>query len=138
MEDWKRMLWTDETKIHRIGPDGRVYTWKEKRNPLCDKPTTPTVKHGGGGNIMVWGCMGWDGVGKLVEVQGTIDAVQYCEILDEGVVESFEKLEMEEKERIFQQDKDPKHKSRRADQWFADNNIIVLDWPAVIVRPARS
>jgi len=25
VEDWKRVLWTDETKINRIGPDGRVY-----------------------------------------------------------------------------------------------------------------
>lgn len=47
---------------------------------------------------MVWGCMGWNGVGMLVEVQGIMDKVQYCEILDAGVVESFEKLEMEEDE----------------------------------------
>ena len=58
---------------------------------------------------MVWGCMGWNGVGKLVEVQGIMDAVQYCEILEDGLVESFEKLEMDEEERIFQQDNDPKH-----------------------------
>ena len=51
---------------------------------------------------MVWGCMGWNGVGILVEVQGKMNAEQYCEILDQGVVESFEKLEMEEEERYFQ------------------------------------
>jgi len=94
-------LWTDETKVNRIQSDGRVYTWKEKGEGLSDRTTTPTVKHGGDNNIMVWGCIGWNGVGKLVEVQGIMDAVQYCEILDEGVVESFEKLEMEEEERIF-------------------------------------
>ena len=38
---------------------------------------------------MVWGCMGWNGVGKLIEVQGKMNADQYCEILDEGVAESF-------------------------------------------------
>jgi hypothetical protein len=130
VENWKRVLWTDETKINRIGSDGRAYTWKEKGSPLCDRTTTPTVKHGGGGNIMVWGCMGWNGVGKLVEVQGIMDAVQYCEILDEEVAESFEKLEMGEEERIFQQDNDPKHKSRRADEWFENNNTNILDWPA--------
>ena len=26
VEDWKRVLWLDETKINRIGSDGRVYT----------------------------------------------------------------------------------------------------------------
>jgi len=29
--------------------------------------------------------------------------------LDDGVVENFEKLEMVEEERVFQQDNDPKH-----------------------------
>ena len=44
---------------------------------------------------MVWGCMGWNGVGKLIEVQGKLEAEQYSEIL-EGVEESFETLEMAE------------------------------------------
>ena len=29
VEDWKRVLWTDETKINRIGSDGKVYVWKK-------------------------------------------------------------------------------------------------------------
>jgi len=74
VEDWKRVLWSDETKINRIGSDGRSYTWKQRGSPLSDRTTTPTVKHGGGNNLMVWGCMGWNGVGKLVEVQGAMDA----------------------------------------------------------------
>jgi len=45
--------------------------------------------------------MGWNRVGKITEVQGTMDAQQYCDILDDGVVESFEKLEIPEDGRIF-------------------------------------
>ena len=37
-------------------------------------------------------------MGKLVEVQGKINAEQYCDILENGLVESFEVLEMEEEE----------------------------------------
>ena len=79
---------------------------------------------------MVWGCMGWNGVGKLVEVQGKMDAEQYCDILENGLVESFEVLEMEEEERYFQQDNDPKHTSKKAKKWFEDNDIEVISWPA--------
>ena len=130
MEDWKRVLWTDETKINRIQSDGKVYTWKEVGAPMSDRTTIPTVKHGGGAKIMVWGCMGWNGVGKLVEVQGNMDAQQYCDILDDGVEESFEKLEIGREERIFQQDNDPKHTSKLGKKWFEDHEMEVLSWPA--------
>ena len=79
---------------------------------------------------MVWGCMGWNGVRKLIEVQGAMNSQQYCDILDDEVVESFEKLEVPEEKRVFQQDNDPKHTSKRASQWFEDNDIQVLVWPS--------
>ena len=59
-----------------------------------------------------------------------MDAKQYCEILHDGLVESFEKLDMMEGERYFLQDNDPKHTSRLATTWFSDDNIIVIHWPA--------
>ena len=78
--------------------DGKTYIWKERGEQLSDWTRTPTVKHGGlgGNNLMVWSCMGW--MGKLIEVEGRMDAEQYCGILEDGLVESFETLEMEEGE----------------------------------------
>ena len=70
--------------------------------------------------------MGWDGVEKLIEAQEKMDAEKYCEIFEEGVQESFETLEMAEDEQL----NDPKHTSKKADQWFSDNNITPLKWPA--------
>ena len=69
VEDWKKVLWTVETKINRIGSDGKVYVWKQQGKPVSDRTTTPTIKHGGGGNnLMIWGCMSWNGVGILIKV----------------------------------------------------------------------
>ena len=39
MEDWKRVLWSDETNINRIQSDGRVYTWKERGEEMSDRTT---------------------------------------------------------------------------------------------------
>jgi transposase len=36
VEDWKRVLWTDETNINCIGSDGKVYVWKQRGEPLSD------------------------------------------------------------------------------------------------------
>ena len=78
---------------------------------------------------MIWGYMSWNVVETLIEVQGKMDAVQYCEILEEGVEESIESLEMAEDRWYFQQDNDPKHTSKKAEQWFSDN-MIPMKWPA--------
>src|SRR6267154_5471523 len=61
LEDWKRVIWSDETKINRLGSDGRTWVWKEVGEQLSDRVVEGTVKFGGG-NVMVWGCMGWMGL----------------------------------------------------------------------------
>ena len=129
MEDWKRVIWSDETKINIFGSDGHQYVWKKKGEPLPDRATTPTVKFGGG-NLMVWECMGWNGVGVLAEVEGRMDTKQYVDILEENLDKSRKKLKVEKKKAIFQQDNDPKHTSNLAQKWFKDNKIDLMEWPA--------
>ena len=57
VEDWKRVIWSDETKINRMGSDGQEYVWKKAGEPPGEKEVKGTLKFGGG-NMMVWGCMG--------------------------------------------------------------------------------
>jgi hypothetical protein len=97
--------------------------------PLSDRTTIHTVKHEGG-HIMVWGCMGWDGVGVLTEVQDMMDAQQYVGIWSKSLPESMEKLDLSPEEFIFQWDNDSKHTSKRATKWFEDHDIHVLVWAA--------
>lgn len=129
VEDWKRVIWSDETKINRIGSDGQEYVWKKAGEGLIDREVKGTVKHGGG-SLMVWGCIGWNGVGVLSEVEGRMDAEQYVTILEQGLLESIEESGIPEGDVIFQQDNDPKHTSRRAQTWFQEQGIKLLDWPA--------
>ena len=57
VEDWKRVIWSDETKINRMGSDGQKWAWKEVgARGLTDQEVTGTVKFGGG-SLMMWGCM---------------------------------------------------------------------------------
>src|SRR3979490_2197296 len=127
VEDWKRVIWSDETKINRFGSDGRQWVWKQKGEGLIEREVQGTVKFGGE-NIMVWGCMGWNGVGKLAEIEGRMDAEQYVEILDDHLLPSIEESGISEGDCIFQQDNDPKHASRKARNWMEENGITLLDW----------
>jgi hypothetical protein len=63
---------------------------------------------------MVWGCIGWNGVGVLSEVEGQMDAEQYVAILEQGLLQIMENSGIPEGDIIFQPDNDPKHTSRRA------------------------
>ena len=56
VDDWKRVIWSDETKINRIGSDGRKWAWKKAGEGLSDRLVKSTVKFGGG-SVMMWGCM---------------------------------------------------------------------------------
>lgn len=63
-EDWKKVLFSDETKVNRVSPDGKSYVRRPKNKPFDPMCTRATVKHGGG-SIMIWGCMSRSGVGPL-------------------------------------------------------------------------
>jgi hypothetical protein len=62
----------------------------------------------------IWGCIGWNGVGVLSEVEGQMDAEQYVAILEQGLLQIMENSGIPEGDIIFQPYNDPKHTSRRA------------------------
>ena len=55
LEDWKRVIWSDETKINHIGSNGMKWIWKRSGEPLSKRLVEETLKHGEG-RIMFWGC----------------------------------------------------------------------------------
>lgn len=88
LEDWKRVIWSDETKINRLGSDGRKWVWKEKGEGLTDRQVERTLKFGGG-NVMMWGCMLWEGIGYATRIEGKMDAQLYCSILEDELQQSL-------------------------------------------------
>jgi len=113
LEDWKRVIWSDETKINRLGSDGRTWVWKEVGEQLSDRVVEGIVKFGGG-NVMVWGCMGWDGVGYATRIEGKMDSDLYVSIMEDELQESHRYYNKTTTDIIFQQDNDPKHTSKKA------------------------
>jgi len=84
----------------------------------------------GGGSLMIWGCMLWDGVGNACKIDGRMDGELYTKILDDELQGSLTYYGKNSSSIIFQQDNDPKHKSKLATTWLKDHGFQVLSWPA--------
>jgi hypothetical protein len=127
-EEWKTIIWSDESKFELFKGDGRRWVWRrphEKYDPEC---LIPTFKSGQDG-IMVWGCFTYNGLGPLVRLEGRINAVAYIDVLDNHLLPLLDDLGDEE-DYIFQEDNAPIHTARVTTEWKDDNNIETLPWPA--------
>ncbi|CAB4401305.1 unnamed protein product [Rhizophagus irregularis] len=129
IDDWKKVVWSDESKFNVFGSDGREYCWKKKGKPLKDQHVKGTIKFGGGG-VFVWRCFTAQGIGYLCQIDGGMDAELYCKILEEDFLMTLDYYDLDVVDVVFQHDNDPKHKARITTDWLETNNINVLDWPA--------
>uniref|UniRef100_A0AAZ1XDH6 Transposase Tc1-like domain-containing protein n=1 Tax=Oreochromis aureus TaxID=47969 RepID=A0AAZ1XDH6_OREAU len=65
---WKKVLWSDETKMELFGQNAKRYVWR-KLTLHHSEHTIPTVKYGGG-SIMLWGASLQQGQGSWSELMG--------------------------------------------------------------------
>ena len=76
LEDWKKVVWSNETKINCLGSDGCKWVWKKAGEGLSDRLVEDTVKFGGG-SLMMWGYISWQGVGYAAKIDGRMDGDLY-------------------------------------------------------------
>ena len=130
IEFWKRVIFSDESKFNIFGSDGKRFVWRKPNTELQQKNLIPTVKHGGG-SVMVWGCMGYYGVGNLAFIDGIMNAQKYIEVLRSNLKESAVKMGLGENF-YFQQDNDPKHTAMKTREW------LLYNVPKQLVTPPQS
>jgi transposase len=127
--DWKRVIWSDETKINRFNSDGRAWYWKRDGESEQPQHIKETVKHGGG-SIMVWACMTAQGPGYMCRIDGRMDQHLYKSILEEYLQKTMDWYKIDASKTIFQQDNDPKHKSKIVQEWLNMQSFEMLEWPS--------
>ena len=127
MDYWNHVLWSDEMKNYLFGSDGFKHVWRRPGEEYKDKCIMPTVKHGGG-NVMVWGCMSAAGVGELHFIEGNLNSSMYCEILQQSMIPSLQKLG---RRVVFQHDNDPKNTSKTTTALLKRLRVKVMDWPSM-------
>ena len=130
-EDWKKVLWTDESKFEIFGSSRRVFVRRRVGKRMVPRCVTPTVKHGGG-SVMVWGSFAGSRVGDLHRVSGTLNQNCYHSILQRHAIPSG--IRLVGQGFILQQDNDPKHTSRLCQNYLRrkeqDGRLQIMEWPA--------
>jgi transposase len=128
IEDWKEVIWSDETKFMLVMSEGKEYVWIKEGERLEGHAVIPTSKFGGG-KVMLWGCMTWEGVGFACKIDSTLDGELYSKILKGELMDTIEYYSLDQEEVIFQHDNDPKHRSKVAQDALDDLGLNVMSWP---------
>ena len=124
MDDWKSVLFTDESKVS-IGNDGALYVWRRKGEEFLPECCDRTVQHAA--SVMVWESMCWHGLGSLVKLEGRLDSTAYQQVLEEHMLTDAAALIGDDF--VFQQDNAPIYTSRSTRQWLRQHDVTLLDWP---------
>ena len=130
VDQWKSVLWTDESKFELFGSHRRQFVRRKINERFKSQCISPTVKHGGA-SIMVWGCFSYSGVGSIKKIDGTMKKEQYHSILQFHAIPSGTRLIGHGF--ILQQDNDPKHTSHLCINYLKskedDGVLKILKWP---------
>jgi len=127
-DNWKAVIFSDESKFNLFGSDGHSWCWRRQGEEFDAWYTKKVVKHGGG-NVIVWGCITAEGLGWISRIDGNMDAVLYVEILNNDFLGTLHDLDINKTNIYFQQDNDPKHTSKLAQDWFKKKKVDTLSWP---------
>lgn len=145
LEQWQRVLWSDESMFTRIPKIPRKFVWMRNPKPrdgrkriIPDKRVAPRLR-GGGGKINVWGCFYAGGVGNLKEIKGNMNAEQYHGILVHHVLPMIKEKAVAEPTHIawvFQQDNCSTH-TAKINLEYLDRKInesghkwCLMEWPS--------
>ena len=129
LEDCKKVVWSDETNINHLGSDEHKWVWKKAGEGLSDRLVEGIVKFGGG-SLMMWGCMTWQGVGYATKIDGRMDGDLYLQILKDELLNSLQFYGLDPPDIIFQQDNDPKHTCKKVKDWLQEQDFHTMVWPA--------
>jgi hypothetical protein len=87
------------------------------------------MQQGGGGKMMIWGCITFFGPGDLSRINGTLNSDFYLDILQDYVLGSFAWYRMDPATSIFQQDNSRVHTATSIQEWLSEQDFTVLKWP---------
>ena len=132
VNQWKKVLWTDESKFQLFGQNRRVFVRRQNDERMTDGCVVPTVQHDGG-SVLVWGCFGGESSGDLVQIKGIMKKEQYHSILQRHAIPSG--IRILDKPFILQQDKLCQNYILSKEK---QNILEIMTWPPSLLTSHQS
>ena len=141
VEDWKRVIWSDESAIVLGRKSRRRRCIRKKGQAFLARHCDGTVKSGKI-TMMVWACFSGVGPGPLIVCEaGSVNADKYIEILNDGVITFVETLLKPERGAdlitvatkdtfLFMHDNAPCHKAAKVTKFLKKRRLPIMKWPA--------
>ena len=141
VEDWKRVIWSDESAIV-LGRKSRQHRCiRKKGQAFLARHCDGTVKSGKI-TMMVWACFSGVGPGPLIVCEaGSVTADRYIEILNDGAITFVETLlkpepgadsitVATENTFLFIHDNAPCHKAAKVTKFLKKQRLPIMKWLA--------
>lgn len=127
VDDWKRVLFTDETRVSLKSPDGRERVWRRPGERFAQCNISPRIPFGGG-STMFWGGICYDARTELVPIRPrSMNATFYLEnIVVEHVMPFGPFLGQDF---LFMQDNARPHVAREVLDYLNNVGLPVIEWP---------
>jgi transposase len=126
-EDWKRVIFSDETVITARPSSTRSFVWMKTTKGLDPRLVVPTVQ-GGGSKIMTWACITKYGFHDMVLHEDTVNAERYIDTLREYLLPIINRY-FPRQCFLFQQDGASVHIAHAVTEFLETENVPLLEWP---------
>ena len=124
---WTQVVFTDESRFHLSGNDGRIRIWRRRGERYANCCVHETDRWGGG-NVMVWGGISFRYRTPLIIIDGTLTSQRYINEVLRPTVVPF--LATHRDVTLFQQDNARPHSARATMAFLQQQNIATLPWLA--------
>lgn len=129
VEDWKRVMWSDESRFTLFQSDGRIRVRREPHEAMDPSCMVPTVQ-ASGGSVMLWGCFTWSGLGSATLCSNKMKSQDYLNVLNDLVIPSMQFF-FPQNTGSFQDDNAKIHRANCVKDWFTEfsDMFLHMDWP---------
>jgi hypothetical protein len=124
VDEWNKVLFSDEKRFSLDGPDCYSYYWHDLRK---EKLISEKSQSGSSG-VMVWAGFGSQGKTDLVYCTGKMNSVNYQNVLEHHMIDALARCGGPNC--IFQHDNAPIHSSKSTKEFLLHHNVVTMTWPA--------